>query len=275
MAAEGQNPNPTGEQNQPNPTPAGDKGGQPNPNPNPEPKAAARPPQDDVAERGRIAEIQRERKARQEADRKLAELQGKFEAQEKRLRVLAGVEPVDEAAAEAAEIRAKFEKIYPAAKLLSDEQLAEKLQAILERDEREKSIEDRYWDDRAEQMTEAVLSAVAEELELENLSDRQIAKIRAAYAHRAATDPEFLRRHERGDKKLAAEFAKEFIEDWFEPARKKVTKSEVDRLRPVPGDGRTRHIGTKPPRKVDFKNEKDVQDAMVESFKSHGGTFGS
>jgi hypothetical protein len=277
MAAEGQNPNPSGEQNQPNPAPAGDKGGQPNPQPTPDPnpKPAGQQPPVNREDAGRIAEIQRERKARQELQRQFDELKGKHEANEKRLRILAGVEQVDESEVEASEIRKKFESIYPGAKLLSDAQLLEKLQAVLERNDREDSIEKRYWDDRAEQMTNSVLDSVAEELDLESLTERQIAKIRAAYAHRAATDPEFLARHERGDKRLAAEFAKEFVEDWFEPARKRVTRNEVERLRPVPGDGSKRHIGTKPPRKVDFKNDTDVADAMVESFKAHGGKFGS
>lgn len=276
MAIEGQNPNPTGDPNPPSPAPGSDNGGAPNPQPkaepNPKTPQAAQPPVD-RAEAGRLADLQRERKARQELQRQFDELKGKHESTEKRMRILAGVESVSDEEAEAAEIRSKFAKVFPGLAKLSDEQLVARLEALAERGDREDSIEKRYWDDRAEAMTQSVLDSIVDELQVDKLTDRQIAKVRAAYAHRAATDEDFLARHERGDKKLAGEFAKEFVEDWFEPARKRVTKDEVSRLRPVPGDGGNRHIAARKPRTIDFKNEKDVADAMVESFKSHGGSF--
>jgi hypothetical protein len=97
--------------------------------------------------------------------------------------------------------------------------------------------------------------------------------LKYAYAKAAAADPEFLRRHEEGDPTLVKEFAKQWIEDWFEPARRKVTANEVGRTRAVPG-GRDRSVALNGGKKIDYTNPKAIEDAMVESFKSHGGTFG-
>ena len=238
-------------------------------------RAAGDPPPQDRRDAGLLRDLQRERQERQRIQKEHADLQAKLDLAEKRTRALVGVEPQSEEEAEIADIRAKFTKVFPALAKLNDEQLVEALTGQLENSSRSQSFEDQYWNERAEQMTDAVVQNIAEELGVEELSERQQTRIRAAYAHKAATDPDFLRRHERGDKKLAAEFAKEFLEDWIEPARKRVTQEEARRLRPVPGDGGKRHIGAKKPRTIDFKNEKDVADAMVESFRSHGGEFGS
>ena len=276
MAIEGVT-NPTGDPN-PAPTPGAPNAGDPNPQPKagePKPPVAGDPkPPVDPRQAGVLADLQKERKARQTLERQVADMTARLDISDKRARALLGVEPVSEEEAEAAEIRGKFSKMFPALAKLNDDQMLEKLTKLIEKSDSSESMEERYWNDRAESMTQSVVEAVAEEIG-SDLTPRQITKLRAAYAHRAATDQDFLARHEAGDKKLAAEFAAEFVEDWFEPARKKVTREQVERNRPVPGGGRDRSIGAKKPRTIDFKNEKDVSDAMVESFRSHGGQFSS
>jgi hypothetical protein len=274
MAIEGQN-QPAGEQNQPNPAPGGDKGGQPNPQNQPadggQPKGAGEPNPDEARRNaGILADLKKERLARQAYEKRIAELEAAHTAAEKRVRALAGVEPKSDEDAEAEQVKAQFTKMFPALAKLNDEQLVNAINQIIENQQSQGNIEAQYWQDRAQQMTDGVVDEI--EKEFGTLTDRQKARIKNEYAVRAANDPEFLKRHEKGDKSLVAEFAKEYIEDVYGPVRKKHEQSERERFRPVPG-GRDRMIAGSKPKSIDFKNPKAVEDAMVESFQSHGGRF--
>jgi hypothetical protein len=105
-----------------------------------------------------------------------------------------------------------------------------------------------------------------------DLNERQIRSLSRAYVAEAESNPEFLQRHQRGDRTLIAEFAKQWMDDWFEPARRRATADAVNGNRRVPS-GRDRTVQTTPPKAVNFKDAKSVEDAMVESFRSHGGRF--
>jgi PAS domain-containing protein len=227
---------------------------------------------DDRRDQGVLADLIKERKARQAAEALAAKHQTELEAERRRVAALAGVTPRSKDEIDAEEVRQQFSRLFPGLAKLNDQQVMEKLERILSNADTHEDTTTRYWNDRAAQMTGAVVEAVSKELG-GDLSERQVRRIRAAYANAAESDPEFLRRHEEGDKTLIAEFAKEWIEDWFEPARRKVTSTEVDRLRRVPrGNDRTVIAGK--PKQIDFKNPKAVEDAMIESYRAHGGTFG-
>lgn len=275
MAIEGQNPNP-GEPN-PNPAPGGQPGGPtPQPSPNPAPTPAPgdpKPGQPDRREAGVLADLQKERKARQALEQQLATHKAELESERRRVQALAGVNPKSEGEVEDEQIRQHFAQVFPSLAKLNSEKLLERLEKLLAAADTNEDTTKRYWNDRATQMTQGVVEAISEELG-GDLSERQVKNIRAAYATRAQNDPDFLARHEEADPKLIEEFAKEWIEDWFVPARRKVITNEVARNRPVPGS-RDRSIAGPKPKAIDFKDQKAVEDAMVESFRGHGGTFSS
>jgi hypothetical protein len=147
----------------------------------------------------------------------------------------------------------------------------ETLQGLMENSQGVQEATQHHWQAHGRQMLGSLTEAVAEEIGGE-LTDRQKKALTRAYVAEAEANPEFLQRHEQGDPKLTQEFAKQWVEDWFEPARKQVITQEVARRRPVP-NGRDRNVQTTPPKKIDFKDPKAVEDAMVESFRSHGGRF--
>jgi len=128
------------------------------------------------------------------------------------------------------------------------------------------------WSRHGEQMLGSVVDAISKELG-GTLTDRQTNRIKQAYVAEAEANPEFLARHEKGDPKLIAEFVKNFSEDFFEPMRRKAVAAESTRMRGVPS-GRDRSVATVGGKKIDFGNSKSVEDAMWESFKSHGGSVG-
>lgn len=222
---------------------------------------------------GVLADLQKERKQRQALEARLQAQEEALNSERRRVQALVGVNPQSEGEAEIAQVREQFAKLFPGLARLNDEQLLAKLDQLLASADTHADTTNRYWRDRAQQMTSGVVEQISKELGGE-LSDRQVRRIRSAYAAAAEADPEFLARHEAGDPKLIEEFAKEWIEDWFEPARRKQITNEVGRYRPVPS-GRDRSINSQAgtPKKIDFTNEKEVEDAMVASFRAHGGGF--
>lgn len=280
MAIEGQTNQP-GDQNQQTPPPEGNQNaGQQNQQGQQQQQQQGAGQQQQTGDpnaarrdQGVLADLQKERKQRQALEQRLRDQETALENERRRVQALAGVTPQSDSDAEAAVVREQFAKLFPGLARLNNEQLLERLEGLLSQADVHEDTTKRYWADRARQMTSGVIERVSKELGGE-LSERQISRIRSAYAAAAEADPEFLARHEAGDQKLIEEFAKEWIEDWFEPARRKVVTNEVGRLRPVPG-GRDRSINAAAGagKKLDFKNEKDVEDAMVASFRQHGGTF--
>lgn len=224
----------------------------------------------DRRDAGLLADLQKERRARQAYEKRIAELEASHAASEKRVRALAGVEPKSDEEAEAETIKAQFTKMFPALARLDNEELVEAINGLLQQSQSKSDIEAQYWQDRAQQMVGGVIEAV--EKEFGELTPRQQQKVKQAYGMRAHEDPEFLARHERGDKTLIAEFAAEYIEDTYEPARKRQQQKEAERFRPVPG-GRDRTVAGSKPKSIDWKNQKSVEDAMVDSYRNHGGGF--
>lgn len=226
----------------------------------------------DDANRGLVADLQKERQARQQLQQQVQQFQQQLEAEKRRVMALAGVNPQTAEETELEEVRAKLVKIFPVLGKLTDKQVDN----LLQLGERAGGIEEatqHHWQNHGRQMLSQVQDAVAEAVG-SDLTERQVKALNRAYVAEAESNPEFLARHEAGDKTLIEEFAKQWIEDWFEPARRRVVTDEVTRRRPVPRGG-DRTVQTTPAKKIDFKDEKAVSDAMVESFKSHGGRFES
>ena len=220
---------------------------------------------------GLTSDLQKERKARQEYERKVAQYEADLAAERKRVQALAGVEPKEPAAQEEEAIRARFKQLFPELAELTKEDI----QAIREAKARVGEMDEtnrHHWATHARQMVSGVHAAIEKDLG-GKLTDRQRAQVERLYAIEAEQNPEFLERHTRGDKTLAEEFAKQVIEDWFEPARRKVTQQESQRFRAVPS-GKDRGIVTHGEKKIDVNDPKAVEDILVRGFRERNGEFG-
>jgi len=241
--------------------------------PQDKPVAGAKPENSGEDKRiaGLMADLKRERAARQKAEADHTARQSELELERKRFQAAMGFAPASDEDAEDAAVKAALKKRFPHLAELT----AEDVQAIREFKQRSQSFQattEHYWDRHAETMVGKVYGLVAKEIG-GTLNERQKARLEAAYINEASRNPEFLKRHEKGDDSLLDEFAKQWVEDWFEPARRKVTQNEVQRLRPVPS-GKDRGIVTHGQQKIDVNDPKQVEDLLVQSYKERGGTFG-
>lgn len=267
-----------------NPNPAGNETPKPEGNqPVAKPEGQTPPPagakgSDDPEKRfrGIQADLARERKARQKYEADLAAARAEIEAERRRVAALAGVNVPSPEDAELEEIRARASKALNQEFLLkqlglSPEDIQELKEAKKAR-ERLNDVEKHVWGKHGEAMIKQVTTKLSKEYG--ELSDRQIAKITKAYVLEANSNPEFLERHEAGDEKLIDEFVKEWLEDFYEPAKRRITSNEAGRFRPVP-DGRGRNIeGTTGGKKIDVNDPKAVEDVLVAGFRERGGEFG-
>lgn len=222
-------------------------------------------------ERGLLSDLQRERAARQKLEQQLTQHQTELATERRRIQALAGVNPKSDEDVELEAVKARVVQMFPALAKL-DEKALERLLAVANNADSLEEATQHHWVSHGRQMVDALNAEVADELGVDKLNDRQRKQLGRAYLSMLEDDPEALQRHNAGDKVLIQEFAKAYTEDWFESARKTVVTSEASRRRPVP-NGRDRSVQTTPAKKVDFKDNKAVEDAMVESFRSHGGKF--
>ncbi len=226
---------------------------------------------EDERNRGILADLQKERRQRQEYERQNTEYKTQLEQERRRVQIALGVNPKSPEDAETEEIRQRILKVMPELAGLT----AEDIQSL--RDLRAESgnfKEAAFQQDRrhGRQMLDQVTEGVSKELG-GKLTPRQQARLERAYVAEAESNPEFLERHDAGDVKLIAEFVKEWVDDFFEPARRKVTQSETDRFRRVP-NGRDRSVANVGEKKIDVTNATAVEDLLVAGFKERGGRFG-
>lgn len=226
---------------------------------------------DDRRNEGLLADLKRERQARQQYQQQVQAAQQELEQERRRVQALAGVNLRAPDEVEADEIRAQFAKVFPHLGKLTADQIENLLLTAESSTSLRQSLQ-LQWENHAGRMIDSLSEQVAEAIG-GDLTDRQRRALARAYVVEAENNPEFLRRHEKGDPKLVEEFASQWIEDWFKPAQRRATAVELGRQRQVP-NGRDRNVQTTPPKAIDYKNPKAVEDAMVESFKRNGGVFG-
>ncbi len=224
----------------------------------------------ETEKQGYLRDLQAERKKRQDFESQFTATRAELEQERRRIQALVGATPQTDADVEDDAIRARLQKM--GVPIFSEEDM-DAFKAVRQQAAQMAETSSMIWRDKARQMTSAVESAVAKELGGDELTPRQVKAVRAAYVQAAEESPEFLARHERGDLKLVEEFAKQWIEDWFEPARRKVTQQQVDRFRPVPG-AKDRSIPGSPDKKINVTDNKAVADLLVQGFKERGGQFG-
>jgi hypothetical protein len=239
----------------------------------PKPAPGASPDKTEEYEKrfkGLTNDLQKERRARQDYERRVAKYETDLAAERQRVQALAGVTPQSSAEAENEAIRKRFNELYPHIGDLTKEDI----EALRELKTRKSELDEttrHYWTSHSRKMVEGVQSEIEKELG-GKLTDRQRQQVERLYALQGEADEEFLERHSRGDQTLVAEFAKQFIEDWFEPARRKVTQQEAQRFRAVP-TGKDRGIVTHGEKKIDVTDNKAVEDILVRGFRERNGEF--
>lgn len=194
-----------------------------------------------------------------------------------------GFEQASPEAARQAEIKAALLEVFPNLKSL--ETLSEeRIQQLIEAAEGARSTTQAQWERHATQMLTTLESEVAKTLGSDKLTPTQQKNLRRAYREeardclnareRAARTGEaydasndFLARHERGDQTLLKEFAKDYLNDWFEPARRRATAEVTRRVnRPIPRGERTRSLvtgGGTP--QIDYNNNDAFKKALLDA----------
>lgn len=238
---------------------------------NPDPKPGNKDG-DDARVRGLTTDLQGERAARKKLERQIAELTGNLTAEQKRVRALAGVEPRSEDEAEAEEIIARLKTVVPGIELLLDENKRTSLDKILAMLPQLERTQQHYWGRHGMASLKAIEGKISETFG--DLSDRQVKKVRAAFVTEAETNPEFAKRYEEDPEGLIEEFAKEWVEDWFEPSKRKVTADEVSRQRKVPGARERTFVAPDTQKPIDVTDDKAVGDVLVAGFRARGNEFG-
>jgi hypothetical protein len=194
-----------------------------------------------------------------------------------------GVNVPSEEEREAEELRKTLYKLVPGLENLEKLDLS-KLEQIEAAAAGASETTVRHWERHAEATFNELEAEVASALGLEELTPSQVKKLRRAYQEEARVaamqrqaaeerglpaDPKnFLTRHERGDKTLIKEFAKEWLNDWAEPARRQSAAQVARRNRPVPGGERTRTMATSKLPEVDYNDEDAFKKALVDARNS-------
>lgn len=224
-----------------------------------------------------IADLQKERKARQDFEKQVAAHKAELETERRRVQALSGVTPRSPEEAEAEEIRSKFKQVIPRDYLLKMLDLSEDdlkaLKGSKSREEQLAALETQHWQRHGREMQAEFHKALAAELGGEKLSERQLRKVVVAFSQACDEDPKMLQRYEAGDTAVIKEFAQEWAEDWFKPVARKTQAAEVGRSRPLP-NGRDRSVTTPAGQKIDVNDPKAVEDLLVAGFRERGGQFG-
>lgn len=246
-------------------------GGTPDPNASPKPGAAPAKPAEDPRIKGLLADLKKEREARQKYERDYGTTNAELERERKRVLALSGIEPKSKEEEDEALIRERLERLYPWLKDMS----AEDIKAIRESrghmDEM-RAATTHTWTNHARKMLSSVTSSVEKSLG-GKLSDRQRDRIERAYVEEAKADPAFMQRHEAGDPKLVDEFVKGWLDDFVEPGKRQAQAADIARRPRVPS-GKDRSIVGADNKPIDVKDDKQVEDMLVKGFRERGGQFG-
>jgi len=184
--------------------------------------------EDDPRVKGMLADLKKEREARQAHERKLAELDGTLKEERRRIAALAGITTPSKQETDTASIRARLAEVYP--------ELAE-LGSISDIKNALEEQQVQGYASHSRNMIAKIHAGIA--AEYGDLTDSQKRRINAAYLYENQNNPEVHARHNAGDPTLIDEFVKGWLTDVADPIKRKMTAAEATRFRAVPG-GRDR-----------------------------------
>lgn len=221
-------------------------------------------------ESGKRTAIEKERdQARQE-----------LEAERRRVQALAGVTPKSPEDQNTEEIQQALLKMFPGLAAIKD-LTPEQLQEVFEAAQSGQQASQQHWNRHATQMLTGLEREVSELIGAEKLTPTQVKTLHRTYREEARecwaareraqktgehydASNDFIARHERGDETLLTDLAKQFLDDWFEPAKRQAITSTVRRQnRPVPRGERTRQTVTKGAPEIDYNNEDAFKKALL------------
>lgn len=246
--------------------------------PNPAPAQVAVPANNgwEAEKKAFIADLQKERRARQALEQQSNTYKTQYETEQKRVRALSGVDPLNPAEAEAAEVRARFKQVVPREQLLEmlglDEDDIQSLKGSKAQQERQAELETQHWDRHGREMLGILTKEVLAELGGDKLTERQNRSLISSFVQACNDNPELRVRYERGDTTVFKEFTQEWAEDWLKPAQRKAAATEVGRRQPLPS-GKDRSMPVSNGKKIDVTDDKAVEDFLAAGYRERGGRF--
>jgi uncharacterized protein YeeX (DUF496 family) len=218
-----------------------------------------------------------------EVSRKAQDYERQLQEAQRRIEALAGVSGRSQQDPQLEEVREAFKNTFPHLAKLDDRRI-DRLLKLAEQSDQIEETTNHYWRSQGQKMTDALAGKLAEELGVEQLSPRQKSRFQEFYVNTLNRDfarsqaegrpSELLKRHEAGDQTLIEELAKEFVEDFVEPVRRRATAANVNRVNTrVPNGRPASNVSTNSKPKIDFTNEQAVEDAAVAAFAANGGSF--
>ena len=221
--------------------------------------------EDDPRAKGMLADLQRERRARQEFERKVTEAETRAAERDRQIAALTNSRAPSTEELDAQAVRDRFNQLYPHLGELTPEDIKALRELRAQQGQVQQAI-DRQWSDHSKRMLDSVFAKISE-TEGE-LSPQQRRAITALYVADAEAYPEFMPRHDAGDKTLVDEFVKAYIENHVEPVRRRAVANEVTRHRAVPSGGNRTLPGGKTVDIKDLvKDDKATMDFIMESRK--------
>lgn len=255
------------------------EGDNPQQTPNPAPVAQAPVPANngwEAEKKAFIADLQKERRARQASEQQSNTYKTQYETEQKRVRALSGVDPLNPVEAEAAEVRARFKQVVPREQLLEmlglDEEDIKSLKGSKQSQERQAELETQHWDRHGREMRAAFEKEVLAELGGDKLTDRQTRSLISTFVQACNENPELKTRYDRGDTSVFKEFTQEWVEDWLKPAQRKAAAADAGQRRPLPS-GKDRSVPVSGGKKIDVTNDDAVAEFLAAGYRERGGRF--
>lgn len=218
--------------------------------------------------------LQQESQRRQELEHAIAE-------RDRRIAALAGVTPQRPEEAQAEQARQAFLELFPRFAKLNDETL-DRLITLAENADTIQETAGATWTRHGTHVLSSLIGK-AQEMLGGQLQPRAQTRLRQAFvsfiendvtrAQRNGMASPLLQRYEAGDETLLDEFLKDWADDFFVPAQRKVTQQAVNRSRPVVSStGRSQVTTVQRP--ATFKNLDERLDYAAKLAKERGVQFG-
>lgn len=216
---------------------------------------------------------------------RVQELEAAIKDRDTKIAALAGVTTPDPNAAKADQVKEAFFKMFPNMKAfadLSSEQM-QKLLAAPDQAAQANQFVSQGWAKHAKTMVTTLVEEVSSAIG-GTLSERAQGRVKAAFGASISAEVQkhnqtgevspLLQRYLDGDETLVQEFAKEWAEDYFTPARRQVTSQEVNRVnKRVPSSTGRSQVSTVQ-RPTEFKSLDERLEYATKLAKERGVQFG-